>query len=426
MFILLYFVILFVVGMISKKQYGTILRPNVLFSIIWVLCASLASFGLFNMYKISLKVQLYVATVLIVFNVVFLLFYDNSIKANYLPNFTNKINIKLVYVLNLICWIYMIRFLKKSIVIILTGGFNVLRLYAFNSSMGLGSTVELIIAQNFVQPVFVATIIIATYYFNNNRQYLGLFAISIIDMLIYTLAFSGRGMLTSFIAYYIIFFVIFKTYMKKEKKKTKIKFRTKLSGAIVILGAIGAMIILTRMRSWEETSFLKEIYYYTVGPFSFLQVLLDETNIYSNNFLYGKATFGFIYNLIAMPVSYVLGFKYKGSDYIITGITSAVRYISPERSYNALTTMLYPFLLDFGYLGVIFGTSFFAFIICYCEKKYKQGGDLFYFLLFCLLVFQSFNSIKNYYLYTPNIGVIIILLFIFTKSIGKNMISEAR
>lgn len=416
MYVLIYLAIFLNILVITKYKYKTLMKSNILFTVVWCVCASCSSLGLYGLYRPSFIVHFYSISAILSYNCTYLLFNKVYITSNkFKESWKGRINEKTIYLLNLFSWIYMIRFINKSVSIILSGGFNTLRAYAYNSSMGLGSTIELLIAQIFVEAVFSVTILISALDLNNNREYPYLAIISFIDILIYTVSFAGRGMLTIYIIYSVLGFIILRLSNKTIKIK-KLKKRTYIT---IIIGIV-MMYFLTKARGWGEVSFIKELYLYMVGPFSFLDAILHESAISQNNqsLLYGKAIFGFIYNLINMPLSYIFKYDYNGSDYLITTITSQVRFISPDRMYNALTTMIYPFLRDFGYFGVIFGSSFFAYIVNVAEKRYKEKKDLTYLFIYCLLLLNLFNSVKNYYLYSPTFGMTILLIFLITKKIS--------
>lgn len=417
MYILLYLSIFFSIVAITKYKYKTLVKSNILFTVVWCVSAGLSSTGLYELYVPSSIVHFYSVSAIISYNVMFFLVSKNytcDCKIKY--SWKKRINIKAIYILNIASWIYMIRFINRSVPIILTKGFNTLRGYAYNSNLGLGTTIELAIAQIFVEAIFGVTILITALDLNNDREYPYLVLFSLIDIVIYTISFAGRGMITIFIGYILIGIVVMRNKKIKSKKNKKNKKRTYI---IIIIG-ICMMYLLTKARGWGEVNFIKELYLYMVGSFSFLDAIIHESTISQNahNLLYGKATFGFIYNTISIPLSYIFKIGYSGSDYLITTITANSRFISPDIMYNALTTMIYPFLRDFGYLGVILGSSFFAFFVSFAENEYKKKNSLTYLFIYCVLLFNLCNSVKNYYLYSPTFGIYIVLIFFFTKKIN--------
>jgi hypothetical protein len=111
----------------------------------------------------------------------------------------------------------MFSFLPKILSIISDYGFANLRSFAFDSSLGLASTIELLIFQNIVAPVFLSTIIISLTMlpFKKNRS---LIFLALIDVSLYTLFFAGR--------YFIIqlgFYFIFSNFLYNFKNFKSLK-----------------------------------------------------------------------------------------------------------------------------------------------------------------------------------------------------------
>jgi hypothetical protein len=134
--------------------------------------------------------------------------------------------------------------------------------------------------------------------------------------------------------------------------------------------------------------------------------------------------FGFIINLLLGPISFLLGFKYAGSDYLVTQVTANTLFISPSITYNALTTMLYPFLRDLGFIGVIIGTASLALFISSVEKYFSRGRQLIFLCLYVYLGFIIFNSIMVYQLLLPGAGVTIILIFLFINKDSPKKVTK--
>lgn len=88
---------------------------------------------------------------------------------------------------------------------------------------------------------------------------------------------------------------------------------------------------------------------------------MGSTDSLNTNLLYGKATFGFFYNWVFIILTIIIGLPYKGSDFLITSVTAIPKYISNDRAFNTLGTMIYPFYRDFNYFGIILGVTFFLF-----------------------------------------------------------------
>jgi oligosaccharide repeat unit polymerase len=392
--------------LVTKIKYKTIIKSNVLFTGMWCICAGVASLGIYGLYKPSSITQFYSITAILTFNTFFLL-HNRLEKKILFKNFKGTARLKLIFIANTICWIYISAFMPMALNIISLYGFKGLRMYAFDSGMGLATTLELTIIQWLVQPVFVATILIAVIYIVIGRKTRVLTLVALTDVIIYTILFGGRYMMVRMMMYYILAFLILKSSHLEQLKKKKIN--------MVFIGAIiTSVIILTSQRNWGDTSFIKNTIIYYIGSFSFLDAVLSaEHYVGVTDFLFGKATLGFIYNLIITPFTLLFQLPYLGSDYLITQVTSVPRLISPTQTYNAMTTILYPFLRDFGYLGIIIGTIFLAWFISIVEKMFHRTNHLLFLCVYVYLGFVLFDSVMSYQLLFPAAGVTLLYLFLF-------------
>ncbi|MBW3110295.1 oligosaccharide repeat unit polymerase [Bacillus sp. MCCB 382] len=405
MYSILYLVILVNILIVTKTLYNSILKPNVLFSSIWCIAASIASIGLFGIYKPSDLVQFYSITLILIFNISY--FSWNRLKITKKPFLiSGGINLKLIVVFNLIAWIYSLKFLLESLDIILNrGGFKVLRLYAFNSEMGLGTTSELLILQIFVNSIFTVTAILFVITLVTKKYNYKLSIIAIIDICMYTLLFGGRELPFNVVLFYFAAFIIYKSLNGGFKK---VKMNKKLVLTLVI-----ALFGLTVSRSWGDISFIESIVQYFTSGFNHLSVILNEVN--DEQFLWGTATFGFIVNLFLMVFSVIFGIEYNGSDYIITSITSIPRYISPTLMTNANTTILYPFIKDLGFFGVVIGACFLSGFTSFIEKSFIKFGSMRLFGLYIFVISVLLRSTFTYRLLFPAAAVTIFFIIIFTK-----------
>ncbi|MFV0939610.1 O-antigen polymerase [Bacillus thuringiensis] len=410
MYILLYSVVLLNIILITKIKYKTIIKSNVLFTGMWCVCAGLSSLGLYELYKPSPIIHFFSLTAILTFNVVFLL--HNNVMSNSIDfmKLKGSTRLKVIVLANLIAWIYSTPFLIKSINIIATQGFKVLRAYAFDASMGLGTTLQLLILQWVVYAIFITTILIAMVYTAIGKKSPILISIALIDVIIYTLIFGGRYLIVRMMMYYILAYLIMKSSNLKnlQKKKLNIFF----IGLIIII-----VVVLTSQRDWGKTSFIENTIVYYIGSFSFLDVVLN-TSYFNQELipLFGMGIFGFVVNLLIAPFTFLLGIPYNGSDALITQVTAVSRYISPTQSYNAMTTMLYPFLRDMGYLGILFGTAFLSWFVSVSEKMLRKTKQIRFLCLYVYLAFFLFDSVMSYQLLLPSSGITLVLLFLFVNS----------
>ncbi len=409
MFFALYLIIFCMLLCLTKIKYRTIVKSNILFTGMWCICAGISSLGLYGHFKPTPIIHLYSITAIFVFNVVFIL--HNNKSKNSLDktiNIRGEARLGIIYFVNLIAWLYFSQFVPKTFNIISIYGLRELRQYAFDSAMGLATTKQLLIIQWVIYPIFVATVLIAINYLVIGRKKFLLNVFALIDVALYTLMFGGRYLIVKVMMYYIFAFLIVKS-VNIEKMKNK-KLSVMFIGTIII-----AIIILTSQRNWGDTSFIENVVVYFTGSFTFLDVILSEFD-WTNYPLFGMGVFGFIINLLYAPFALIFKLPYRGSNHIITQFTAIPRFISHTRKYNAMTTMLYPFIRDLGFIGIILGTSFLAWFISFAEKKFIKTNHLFYLCLYVYLAFVLFDSVMSYQLLFPASGVTIGFLFILIKT----------
>ncbi len=409
--LVLYLIILILTLILTKAKYKTLIKSNVLFTGMWCICSGISSLGLYGLYKPSLVVHLYSITAIFVFNLVFFIHNKTNLSRNTIQ-LVGEARLLIIYFANIIAWIYLSQFIPKAINIIKAFGLRGLRPYAFDSSLGFGTTKQLLIVQWIVYSIFVATVLIAMIYSVMRKKHLLLNIFAVIDVALYTFLFGGRYLIVRMLMFYLFAFLIVKS-LELEKLKVK-NLNFVLIGILIIM-----TIILTNLRNWGNTSFIENVVIYYTGSFTFLDVILSEFD-WTTSPLFGTGMFGFIINFIHALFALIFEVPYNSSScQVITHFTGIPRFISPTVKYNAMTTMLYPFIRDFGFVGIIMGTSFLAWFISFVENKFKKSNSLLYLCLYVYLAFVLFDSVMSYQLLFPASGVTMGLLFIFIKSVKK-------
>lgn len=413
MILVTYAVILISISTLTKVKCGTFAQWNTVFTAIWCSAAALASTGFYDLYKPIPIVHFYVITVIIFFNLAYLLIKDRFRRRKVDRILLGSPRWRFLLLANVLAWLYMIRFISKSYVIIRSGGLLALRSYAFSSSMGLASTAELAISQAIIQPVFVTTIIITLASLVVGRANVLLLIVSVINVALYIFAFAGRSILISFIVYFLLLQIVWNYRLGLFAFLRKILSIGTVAFIIVVLLIFS---FLTQKRAWSETNSFKEVYIYTVGSFSLLNAYFDDEQVITqySPYLYGRAALGMVVNPINMFLTFAFGVPYTGSDYMITRITAVPRAVSPSLRMNALNTMIYPFYRDFGYFGIIFGTVFLASLLASGEILFRRKRTFFSFCFYILILDVVLRSAMNYYLLFPSTGFSIILLALFT------------
>ena len=240
---------------------------------------------------------------------------------------------------------------------------------------------------------------------------------------IISLLFGNRGFSINLLIYLSILYYIF--YLRKSswainiKKVTIIKFGIVMVGALVLFPTLGAYIIGRTNDDFFDRDMMLYVWdnlsIYIGAPLKLLDLYLytDYTDV--SNMPLGFATFQNIYSWIALKLNIInwqvtnLGLEFRTDNFVFLG--------------NVYTTFR-PFMMDFGFIGVIVFTSFMGAFsaIFYYLIKYKRSlwnrsnidyytifyGYLFYQILFSFFANRFYNNIFSF-----NMIKTIILCFIF-------------
>ncbi len=400
--LLVYLMLFLIVLLVEYIRHKRFVAPNTLFTFMWTFFPGLSSLGLYNIYKPSILIHVLVVVTVLVFNIAYS-FFTRSENEEHNDIIFGNINRKALIIANLVSFLYLSFFLSKAIAIIRDFGFDYLRTAAFDSSMGLANTAELVIITWGIQALFIATIIFGVIDSIVNKKHL-LLIIAIIGIILYTILFVGRYLLVELVFSYIIAFVTAKKHINKEIRFNK----------YMVTAALALIMLVTSLRSFGDFNMVKSSVIYYSGSFTYLDNLLSSGE-YVNNYLYGFATFGFILDIFLAPLTFLFKVDFIGASNTISQITSTPRFISPNQTYNAMATMLYSFIFDFGFLGVLLGTLFVSGLSALAFNRIKNRMSYFSLGFYLFMMFVLFDSVMSYQLLFAKRGFAIIFLFLFTK-----------
>lgn len=418
MILILSLTMLSVILLVSYMKNKTLISINVVFSVMWCVCVGISSLGLYGIYIPSSTVYVISFLSIIIFNITYFFISKNIQKILYKTGITRKTNLivvnggvrfKSLYLLNFLGYIYSIPFLSRAVNIIRSYGFSGLRDFAFSESTLLATTRQLLIFQWIIGPLFVVTILISAVLFSQKRGTKGLAFITILNVCLYTLLFGGRYMIMKMLMYFIFtFLVVNQGSIMNIAKKRKALF-------ILCIILFLILIVLTSERGFANKGFIGNAVIYYTGSFTYLSEIL-RLMPWKGNLLWGTSIFGFITNLILAAITVLFGIDYNGSNHIITLMTQHNIRIADVVPYNSMTTMLFPFIMDFGYLGVVIGTFIFAFAAAKIEVFFYKKQTVFSLTLYTFMLFAVFDSVMNYSFLSPGTGVSLIFLYAFTST----------
>lgn len=390
-----------------------------LFVLMWTVCMGFSSLGFFEMNTPSWDVVILGCASEIIYLFAALLPYKKRVRL--FPQSMTRINTKaltdnnILILCNILSYIISIPFLVKISAIYLVAGAYDVRDMAFGTQGVFTSTAILMFYQYIVKPIYTMTIILTIMDLSERKVRKIAILISVLDVVIYTYLFAGRYMVFETL---LIFLFVF---YDKSKFRSIIKFVFKRK-KVAFLGAALIVALIWVSISRSDTAFVKSLYTYFCGSFSYLSYLIDN-EIGTNLYLLGTATFGFIYNTISVFMTFIMGTDYFGSDNIITQLTQYMVGIGGGIKYNSLGTMLHDFMADFGVYGCLFGVLIFATVSNYIEKmSYRDVSNPFLKALRYYFLYITINTVFAYSFRGPAAFFLLFFLYYFTR--GKILVSE--
>ena len=436
--IVLYLVLLVAVILVNRSLFGSAIKPTDIFTLIWCVFAGLTSCGMFGFYPTGTLTNILIIVTIISFNVSYIVAYciknkskskvlsavsttkssgsnDNKIAQRALLVNTN-VNTNIIIILNVVSWVFSIPYLMNSLRILFTEGFEAIRMYTYTygEEAMIASTNAQLFFTWIVQPIFVATMAIAVasvaLSLENKFVFLGL---SVVDMALYSLLFGGRGTVLKFISFLCIVVVI---VSGKQLIRFIIKHKALLS--VVIIG-FAIIVWLVTLRSMHGVSLLKSIYAYIAGPFAYLEQVLVNFPIETTR-LWGAATVGCFATIFGIIGKIFFGIDFTAPENYIPSITSQYLSIADDVKFNSMTTMIYPFLLDFGYFGVVIGPIIYGSLVAVVERNFRKERSLRSLCLFIYMFHTVIFSVQNYVFFKFESLSIILFIIIFTTKISIN------
>ena len=373
-FMIVIFAILgFFGGCLCRIQTKTYLNSGSIFCFIWGITGIFSNMGLYGVYLPSGIVNIAMLLGILVFAIVYsALSRNRKINAQYISEMQCEIKYRMVYVINVLVFIYIIPFFIRALVIIRTEGFMYLRSIAgIESSEMRATSLSNLILQAFCYPAIIATFTIGCIlFFQGNKKSIKIIIISFINLTLYCLTNAARN---GFIVLIVIFVVCYAKYYRTQRKENVqvISKKERILSFLIACVCIVILFWISNERSSDGDSIIRTAYLYYFGGPAYLSQLLDNLLSYKINstLLLGASSFGFVWNIFALVLNRI-GFSIVNSDFIINS-TLACRSLTVGSGVklNAMSTIFFPFLMDWGYLGLIFGPILFAIFSNIIDKK---------------------------------------------------------
>ena len=394
---------------ISFKVYKMKMNPMSLNSVWWTINLIISSLGLYGMYKPSMMIYFIVFLATTAFNMGSLI-RMNRTRVTIIgdDNFVGSVNYKKLIIINLVALIFIMPYTAKAVKILVQSGPAVLRATSLTVG-GLGtSMLTQVMLEWIVTGVFNATVIIAVILFTLNKNK-NLMLLAILDIIIYTLTFSGRWILYRALVVICISYILLngtknKKFIIKDLNRERIlndnqntskrkRKKSKRNLLLIISSSVVFLAIITFNRTFEGMSFFGNIVIYFTGSFVMLDSILSQNDFFSvNQWLFGGASIAGITQPILAGFSFITGIEIVRADEIVLGITALNYQIGENIIFNAFATSNYMFIRDFGILGCVVIPFVFGFVISGVYKKLIFKKRLFTYILYVFLMYVIISS----------------------------------
>lgn len=385
-------IVLFVSVLLEKKLFN----PIVIINIWWLTLSVLGIFNINNLIPPSTKSLAIIMVGIFFINVGYYLYKIIFIKYNLSEKIStyhhnmfhfSKYNLH-TKIFQIITYILILYFIYKSIApinMLLAGNsISEVRDYFYlTAEHGLSEFVYYI--ENYlVMPLFYVVIVInAVLYFFKDKKVI-YFISTILLLAFYSLSTGGRYMIVNTLI--VLFFAYI---LSREKNRTGKVKSGRIIIAFVVLFSLIVIITNNRQVANLDLNLIEYADLYFRGSISFLSKIIETIDL-SVSHTYGLSSFSGILSPFISFLTYLNIIEYPAIFNTIASLTSGQIQIGNGIYYNAFSTIFLSFYVDFGFLGVIFGSLIFGYIssIIYMKIKYLPYNMLVYsiFLLFMIQV----------------------------------------
>ncbi|WP_154886891.1 oligosaccharide repeat unit polymerase [Longibaculum muris] len=421
MFFLGYIILFSIELLLSINKFHKIINIVSIFTGIWCVFGAVSSLGLYDLRIPNGIVHVYAWLFVFIVDSIILTFMTNKkmdIERNTNLALSNNHRAFKIQLFSLILIVPMV--LKVVSILLSSGSLSTIRQMYFSGNNFSSMYLDMLF--RIIPMSLLNALIIYFVYFSfetKKRKYL---YYSLFNTILVTIINGGRYAIILLLYSIIIMWITGNVDVSKTFIDTRYKKKIKKITMILV-----AIMILVTIRRGQEL--LKNIVIYFSGSLSYLDYILENAPQFAlNQRLHGYLTFAaFIEPVVlllkfcglttAKVPSYEFNMYCQGFHDIGNGNITVL--------FNANTSIIYYFLRDFGWIGIIIGAIFISLIIVKAYNKW-QSGNRFYGMVFIYLVNILFNSLMTYQLVGVGPFFAILALyfitqrkFVFGKSLKK-------
>lgn len=395
-----FIIVSFCIGMIilsliiDRKIYN----PSVIFNFWWGLTIFLSGFGFFGIEVPNNETYTLFLIAIISFNIPTVLIRSKRVIESNLAKSGSEFN--LFFNSNTVRWLSIFQLFTIGILgarsirvlnLLLQGNpYSNIRYYYYNSELIVTASYGMLLTNAFITPmVLLGVIIVAVSLFNKQKNF-KLIILSILSMILLSFSSGGRGIIMYFIVAIISIFII-------NGMEIKYNFRTKLFINSMVLLFLLLLVYISLIRAEGDTALrdlVKTVLVYFTGSFIYFEKMLPVLN--SNNIvLYGATFFGGIQDLVILLLN-SLGSNFVQISSYISEFNQNYVNIGGNTLFNAFTTMLYPFIYDFGLMGIIIQPFLFGVISGYYYLRMEAKRSILYKSIYLIIILMIYESVMRW------------------------------
>ena len=364
----IYILIFILVCSSSKKKFSSLFNIQTIFTGIWTIFGIIAAFGVYGYRQPIFLVHFYAWTFLIITNFVISKY---STKVG-VPDIEVKVRTPLVILTQIATVGLMAPKLAQSIVIFLATGSlsDVRREFFFNKGDGYDNYVLDLLFGTIPYGLCFALIVYFAYLtFSRKKSYYLLFAL--FNSALMMIANGGRDGMFMILTISLVILSYSNIYQKHKNSYT-----SNLKKVIIIAGVF--LVGISLMRGTGNLS--QSIVAYFSGSLSFFDYILANPKDYDmdGGYLYGYLIFGFITEPIVILLK-VLGLttikipSYYFNEYCQKFVDISAPSSPIPLELNNNTSVLFFFVRDSGFVGLVIGSLFYGFLVTYSLKQWTKG-----------------------------------------------------
>lgn len=396
--------------LLTLLKYQTIVKPNILFSVLWIAGALFMNINFVGIHEISNETNVYIILSLVMFNIAYFLT-SGSVHLRYdIGELRNVFSLDKywhsILIINFSMIAICIPYFIKMFRILLFQSFYQVRVSVYNYS----NFYELLMSKVIFLPMYAffnIVLMLCVVELTLGEKNFKLYALTIFDAAFYSLITGSRNFIAKFFVYFLVAFLISNSMLKKKRK---------LDLKLVTLGIIVAVILnaAIKARSLASLSPLENIIVYLFGGIAYFDQITHSSLYAAENAisLYGQGTLAWIVSPFLYLLSLLSIIPDITAESIIGKVSGNGIYISNKFNFNALTTAMYPMWRDFKGVGIALGMAFFAWIVARREKKVQKEFSIYNFFMYFSFVIAIAESTQLYDMLYVRFSVQILLIYL--------------